>query len=342
MPDSPVMSVYYRPLAQSSPCPKFGSAIAGGWCWFDHAERLERGRKPEIVPTSDVPDAVLRSITRPRQPISGLKMDQPRLMAIVNVTPDSFSDGGQFLKETRAVDHGLAMVWAGADIIDIGGESTRPGAAEVPEAEEVARTQPVVSSLHDQDPVPISIDTRKASVAAAALTAGAVVVNDVSALTFDADMAKVVAKSGAALCLMHACGGPATMQDDPTYENVLLDVYDFLAERISFAQSCGVRRERIMVDPGIGFGKTTQHCIALLTGISLLHGLGCPILLGTSRKRFIGDLAGEPDANARLGGSVAVALSGISQGVQITRAHDIAQIRQALTLWSAVNTGQTP
>jgi dihydropteroate synthase len=240
-------------------------------------------------------------------------MDAPRLMGILNVTPDSFSDGGRFAAPDVAVAHARAMADGGADILDIGGESTRPGAAEVPEAEEAARTAPVIAALRKGGlETPVSIDTRKAAVARAALAAGAGLVNDVAALTWDAGVAGVVAGSGAALCLMHAQGTPQTMQADPRYDDVTLDVYDFLEDRIRVAEAAGISRDRICIDPGIGFGKTQAHNLTLLRNISVFHGLGCAILLGVSRKRFIGTLSGEDRADRRGPGTIAVTLAGVA------------------------------
>ena len=309
------MTVYYRPIAQTGPRPSQGAhTIAGGWCWFDHAQRLERGRPPQIVPAGEVPDDTLGNITAKRTDIAGVNMGHPRLMGILNVTPDSFSDGGNFDRAERAVAHGFEMSQFGADIIDIGGESTRPGAAFVPEDAEITRTVPVIAGIRENSPVPVSIDTRKSAVAGAALDAGATIINDVSALSFDAQLSEMVAKTKAPICLMHAQGAPETMQDDPQYDDVLLDVYDYLAARISFAEAKGIAREKIIVDPGIGFGKTLQHNLALIQNISLFHGLGCAILLGASRKRFIGEIAGQADASARMPGSIAVTLAGVSPG----------------------------
>jgi dihydropteroate synthase len=226
----------------------------------------------------------------------------------------------------------------GADVLDIGGESTRPGAAEVELAEEVARTAPVIAALRAGGlGVLISIDTRKAAVAKAALAAGAGIVNDVAAMGFDPAMAGVVAAAGAPIILMHAVKTPATMQDDPRYDDVLLDVYDFLKDRIAVAEAAGIPLARIMVDPGIGFGKTAAHNLTLIRGLSLFHDLGVPVLLGASRKRFIGTIGGEDQADRRMPGSVAVALAGVAQGAQVLRVHDVAETRQALRLWQAVN-----
>jgi dihydropteroate synthase len=329
---------YFRPIAMTDAARPAGAlALAGGWCWFDRVEVLSRAARPRIIPASDLPAPVLHRLTAPRAPFAGLTMDRPRLMGILNVTPDSFSDGGRFLGAGAAVAQATAMA-EGAEIIDIGGESTRPGAVEVPVAEEITRTVPVIEALRDGGlTAPISIDTRKAPVAEAALQAGATVVNDVSAFDFDPALGPLVAKSDAPVVLMHAQGVPATMQDDPLYADVLLDVYDALAARLARAEALGIDRARIVLDPGIGFGKTLAHNLTLLRGLTLFHGLGCPILLGTSRKRFIGTI-GRAEPPDRAPGSIATALAGIAQGVQITRVHDVAETRQALRLWQALNT----
>ena len=267
--------------------------------------------------------------------MAGLAMDCPRLMGILNVTPDSFSDGGLFDSDAAAISHARDMIQNGADIIDIGGESTRPGADFVSADLEIERTVPVIQSIRNGGTVPVSIDTRKGDVARAALAAGASMVNDVSALSYDAELSEIIANAGVPICLMHTQGDPKTMQDSPEYEDVLLDVYDYLASRLEAAISAGIARANIIIDPGIGFGKTLADNLALLRGLSLFHSLGCSIMLGASRKRFIGTLGDAPEARSRLPGSLAVALAGIAQGVQITRVHDIAQMRQALTLWAA-------
>ncbi len=334
---------YYRPIAMTDACRPAGALpLAGGWCWFSQAEVLTRAGSRGVVAAADIPAAARARLTAPRAPLAGLAMDAPRLMGILNVTPDSFSDGGRFAAPDVAVAHARAMADGGADILDIGGESTRPGAAEVPEAEEAARTAPVIAALRRGGlETPVSIDTRKAAVARAALAAGAGLVNDVAALTWDAGVAGVVAGSGAALCLMHAQGTPQTMQADPRYDDVTLDVYDFLEDRIRVAEAAGISRDRICIDPGIGFGKTQAHNLTLLRNISVFHGLGCAILLGVSRKRFIGTLSGEDRADRRGPGTIAVTLAGVAQGVQIHRVHDIPETRQALRLWQAVGAEAT-
>ncbi len=332
--------IYWRPLVQSGAArPKGAVPLAGGGLWFAQVERLERGRAGEVVPAAEA-GAALEALTTPRADFAGLSMAGPRIMGILNVTPDSFSDGGRFLAADDALAQARAMA-TGADILDIGGESTRPGAEPVPMEEEISRTAPVIAALREGGlQVPISIDTRKAAVAAAALGAGAQVVNDVAALTYDPALGPLVAARDAPVILMHHQGTPETMQADPRYDDVLLDVYDWLAERLAAAQAAGIPRDRIALDPGIGFGKTVQHNLALLRGLSLLHGLGCPVLLGASRKRFIGSIGGGAEAQARMPGSIAVALSGVAQGVQMIRVHDVAETRQALLLWQAVNGGE--
>ncbi|MEM6595197.1 MAG: dihydropteroate synthase [Pseudomonadota bacterium] len=333
------MSDYFRPIAQSDArAPDHAYALAGNsLIWFDRAERISREGHSEIISATDIPADVLERLCAPRAMMDGIDPTRPALMGVLNTTPDSFSDGGRFDQLDAGVAHARAMVAAGADILDIGGESTRPGAALVPAEEEVARTAPVISALRAHGiTTPISIDTRKAQVAAEAVAAGATMLNDVSALSFDAQMSDIAAQSDLPICLMHAQGDPKTMQDDPQYDSVLLDVYDYLAQAVEHAVAHGIARERIIVDPGIGFGKTQVHNLALLKGMSLFHGLGCPILLGVSRKRFIGAIGGEPEADKRGPGSVAVALFGAAQAVQIIRAHDIDAHRQAFALWGAL------
>ena len=315
-------------------------ALAGGWLWFDRVEALERGRAPQVIAARDVPPDALAALTSKRADFAGLALSRPRLMGILNVTPDSFSDGGQFLAGDAAVAQGRVMAGAGAEVIDIGGESTRPGAVEVSVESETARTAPVIAALRAGGiSTAISIDTRKAGVARAALAAGADFVNDVSAFTFDAGLRDVVADTGAPVCLMHAQGTPQTMQKDPQYDDVLLDVYDFLARKRDEAMAAGVPMARIMLDPGIGFGKTLEHNLTLIRGLSLFHGLGCPILLGVSRKKFIGTIGGEAEASRRAPGSVALALAGVAQGAQVLRVHDVWETRQALALWRSVTEG---
>jgi dihydropteroate synthase len=279
-------------------------------------------------------------LTAPK-PICGLPLTRPVIMGIVNVTPDSFSDGGKYDTLGAAIAQAHHLLRAGADILDIGGESTRPGAVEVAVAEEIDRTAPVIAALRAAGvTAPISIDTRKAAVARAALQAGADIVNDVSALTWDRDMADVVAKAGVPVCLMHAQGTPQTMQKDPKYNDVRFDVHDWLMAALARATAAGIAPWNVILDPGIGFGKTLAHNVALVAHLAMLQGAGCAILLGASRKRFIGTLSGAEEAAARVAGSLAVALHGVGQGAQILRVHDVEQTCQALALWQAINEKQ--
>ena len=274
-------------------------------------------------------------ISGSRLPFAGLALDRPRIMGIVNVTPDSFSDGGQFVVPEAAIAHGRALRAAGADILDIGGESTRPGAVPVSADDELKRVIPVIAGLQDCG-VPLSIDTRRAAVMAAALDAGAAIVNDVSALTHDPDSPALAARCRAPVVLMHMQGEPATMQADPRYDYAPLDVFDYLEVRIAACVAAGIAPANIAVDPGIGFGKSVKHNLEILRRLSLFHGLGVPILLGASRKGFIGRLSPGESADRRLPGSLAAALAGVAQGVQILRVHDVAETAQALAVWQAI------
>ena len=332
---------YFRPIPGAGSRPD-ALPIGSGPLRFTEIEVLSRTAPPEILPAAAAaalyPEAA-RAIERasaPRAPFAGLALDRPLVMGVINATPDSFSDGGRLAGAEAAVAHGLALVTQGADLLDIGGESTRPGAEPVPEAEERARVLPVIEGLVSAGcPVPISVDTRKSGVARAALEAGAAMFNDVSALTH-CPGSPAVAAGARAVCLMHAQGDPRTMQRDPRYDDVLLDVYDFLAERIAAAEAAGIARERIAVDPGIGFGKTQEHNLALIRRLSLFQALGCAVLLGVSRKRFVGTLSGVVEPERRVAGSIAAGLRGAAQGAQILRVHDVAETVQALAVWEAV------
>lgn len=340
------MRDYWRPIAMFEAqgfeaAPESIAPLAGlTYCGFSHLERISRdeaGRVRrevlllETARKAGFDETVEARFCQPRAAIAGLDMGRPQIMGIVNVTPDSFFDGGQHEQTQAAVAHGLALYKAGAAILDIGGESTRPGAEIVPFEAELARVVPVIRELKAQTSAVISIDTRKAAVMQAAVEAGADIINDVSALTFDSEAAAAVAaKLDVPVILMHAQGTPETMQDDPHYDDVLLDVYEGLHARMEAALAAGISREKLIVDPGIGFGKTTAHNAAIMAGLSLFHGLGVPVLLGCSRKRFIAALSDNAPVEARLPGSLAGALQGVSQGVQILRVHDVAETRQAL------------
>ena len=304
---------------------------------LNEVDVLGRSGKAASVAFSELKKEAQQRLVAPRAMICGLTMDRLRIMGILNVTPDSFSDGGTLNDVAQAVARAKVMA-ADADILDIGGESTRPGAQEVAISDEIERVVPVIQAIRDAGiTTPISIDTRKAAVAAAALAAGADIVNDVSALRFDPEMATVVAEADCPVCLMHSKGLPDTMQDNPDYGDVLFEVFDHLHERIDFAIQSGIQPERIITDPGIGFGKNLLHNVTLLHYLTVFHDLGAPILLGASRKRFIGTLTKAELASDRVIGSVAVALHGFAQGVQITRVHDVKETRQALDLHIALS-----
>ena len=331
-----------RPLVQSGPMPADALPLAGGGLWFREVEVLARGGPSRFAAASTLPDDLIHRLTRPRAPIGAMDLNQPRIMGILNVTPDSFSDGGRNQGDD-ALTHARQMRDHGADILDIGGESTRPGATPVTLEEERARVLPALDAIRaDGIDLPISIDTRKAAIARETMaraprTCGANLFNDVSALTHDPVSPDAARELGVPVCLMHAQGDPQTMQQAPHYDDVLLDVYDWLDTRIHELEAHGLNRNLMLVDPGIGFGKTHDHNLALIRGLSLFHGLGCAILFGASRKRFIGTLTGEQIAARRDPGSHAVMIEAARQGAQILRVHDTKGAVQALRVWSALN-----
>ncbi len=264
-------------------------------------------------------------------------------MGVVNVTPDSFSDGGQFLDAERAIAHGAELAAQGAEILDVGGESTRPGAAEVDAVEELRRVVPVVRGLAgslDPGAVSISIDTSKRAVAEAALDAGATIVNDVTALRADPEIAGLVADRAAGLVLMHMLGDPRTMQVDPVYEDVVTDVRNFLAERAELAIAAGVAKERIWLDPGIGFGKTLEHNLELLRRLGEIAELGMQVVVGASRKSFIAKIDGSA-VGERLGGTIAASVLAAANGADVLRVHDVAEMAQALLVAGAIRGAET-
>jgi len=313
--------------------------LAGGLCFFSTYEVIE-GAARRLIPVAeaerDHPELVAR-ITAPRPALTlgerTVRLDQPQVMGILNMTPDSFSDGGKHSADAAAAaDAGVAMSAAGAAIVDVGGESTRPGAQPVWEGDEIKRTQPVIERLA-RSGVAVSIDTRKASVMEAALGAGAAIVNDVSALSFDRQASVLMARMNCPVVLMHSADAAKTLHDGAAMADPLTETYDWLEARIEAVVAAGVARDLIIVDPGIGFGKSVSANLAIINGLSLFHGLGVPLLLGASRKRFIGALAGEVAVGERLAGSLAVALKGAEQGVQMIRVHDVAETVQALKVW---------
>ncbi len=259
---------------------------------------------------------------------------RPLVMGILNVTPDSFSDGGRFFEPAAAIAHGLRLAAEGANILDVGGESTRPYSHPVDAAEELRRVMPVVASLRGQVSIPISIDTSKAAVAREAIAAGAEILNDVTALTADPAMIALAAETGVGIVAMHMHGTPRTMQDNPTYQDVVGEVLEYLRRRRDALVAGGIPADRIALDPGIGFGKTTAHNLALLANAWRLHELGCPILVGHSRKRFLREVLGREDADLSAG-TIGGALALGRQGVQVLRVHDIGPVRQALAVFEA-------
>jgi dihydropteroate synthase len=321
--------------------------LAGGLNWFAAVELIGiEGHKrisAELVLVDGIEDrfdedmaAQWAALTSPRPPLQfgerTIRLDQPQVMGILNVTPDSFSDGGRFADSAIAAEAGADMAAEGAAIVDVGGESTRPGAKPVWEGDEIERVVPVVRQLVGGGAA-VSVDTRKADVMTAAIEAGARMVNDVSALTYDDRSAGAIAASNVPVVLMHHQGAPETMQDDPRYDDLLVEVYLWLDERIRAAQAAGIARDRVLIDPGFGFGKNVAHNLELINGLALFHSLGLPIVIGASRKRTIGALSGEAPADRRLGGSIAFALKAIEQGVQILRVHDVFETLQAVRVW---------
>ena len=321
--------------------------LAGGLNWFASVELLkvedDRRVASEIVPVEGIDArfdddlaAQWSALTSPRGPLQlgerTIRLDQPQVMGIVNATPDSFSDGGQFADANAAAEVGADMAGQGAAIIDVGGESTRPGAKPVWEGDEIERITPIIRQL-TAGGAAVSADTRKADVMTAALEAGARLINDVSALTYDDRSASIIAGAGVPIILMHHKGKPETMQDDPRYDDVLVEIYQWFENRIEAATEAGIARDKILIDPGFGFGKNVAHNLELMNGLALFHSLGCPIVIGASRKRTIGALSGEAPADRRVAGSIAFALKAAEQGVQIVRVHDVFETVQALRIW---------
>ena len=321
--------------------------LAGGLNWFAAVELIavdgHARTSTELVPVEGVEarfdagmSAQWQALTSPRDPLKlgerMIRLDQPQVMGIINVTPDSFSDGGQFADSAAAAEGGADMAAEGAAIVDVGGESTRPGAKAVWEGDEIERVVPVVRQL-TAGGAAVSVDTRKADVMTAVIEAGARMINDVSALTYDDRSANVIAASQLPVVLMHHRGAPETMQDDPCYDDVLVEVYLWLEERIAKAEAEGISRNKILIDPGFGFGKKLAHNLELMNGLALFHSLGCPLVIGASRKRTIGALSGEAPSERRLAGSIAFALKAAEQGAQILRVHDVYETVQALRIW---------
>lgn len=342
------MTRYLRPTAFVDTPVGFDGQVmrlAGGMQFFAAVELIEVSngkRTSRLIPVDRLDTeiggdatlaATLKRLTVRRPPLQlcarTVPLDQPQVMGILNVTPDSFSDGGM---HEDPVGAGVAMAAAGAAIVDVGGESTRPGAATVWEGDEIERVRPVIEGLA-RGGVAVSVDTRKAGVMEAALVGGAAIVNDVSALAYDDRSVSVMAAATCPIVIMHAPDPSGSLHGGGSYADVLIEVYDWLSARIAAIEAAGIARSRLIVDPGIGFGKGVSENLALLNGLSLFHGLGCPVLLGASRKRFIGALSNEAPATERLGGSIAVAIKAAEQGAQLIRVHDVPETVQALKVW---------
>jgi dihydropteroate synthase len=351
-----IAKVYLRPLGllygrAAAAAIEGGNALplAGGPIAFTAVEIIEGApgeatrtfaRLPTIQAIDEpVVKDILARLSAPRARIAGLGFGRPLVMGIVNVTPDSFSDGGDHASAEKAAAHAEQLAKERADILDIGGESTRPGAEPVPEEEELARLLPVIEAAKSLG-LPISADTRKPEVMRRVAATGAAMLNDVSGLTYTLGSAAAAAATGLPVVIMHAQGDPKTMQVSPTYKDVALEVYDYLETRIGAAIAAGIPRERLIADPGIGFGKTLEHNLELFEQMSLFHGLGAPLLLGASRKGLVSEISGGRQPKERLPGSLAACLSAISQGVQIVRVHDVAATRQAVSVWQAAQFGR--
>ncbi|WP_420607789.1 dihydropteroate synthase [Novosphingopyxis sp.] len=347
------MTLHLRPTAFiDSPQRHDGAAerLAGTMLWFGQVEWIADGGR-RLVATPDMPGEIARlmgetriraertwrNLTTPRAPLTlgerVLRLDQPHVMGILNITPDSFSDGGRFADDPAgAAEAGVAMARAGASLIDVGGESTRPGAASVWEGDEIARVQPVIERLA-RSGTPVSVDTRKAAVMEAALAAGAHMINDISALLHDPRALEAAKASDVPICIMHAPSQGSDPHEGGAYEDAALDVYDWLERRVDAVTAAGIDRARLIVDPGLGFGKSVADNAAILNNLTLYHGLGCPLLIGASRKRMIGALSNEAPADARLGGSLFLAMKAVEAGAQFLRVHDVPETVQAVRVW---------
>lgn len=322
--------------------------LAGGPIGFAQVELIEGDRNAPKHRVFDyraaraIKDSAVRArldaIEAPRADVAGLSGSGPFVMGIVNVTPDSFSDGGEHEDPKNASDFARSLIAQGADIVDIGGESTRPGAQPVPTDLELQRVLPVIADLAGAG-APLSIDTRKPEVMRKAVAAGAAMINDVSALCFDEISLATAAQLNVPVIMMHTGGAPATMQDDPRYDNVLLDIYDYFASRVAACENAGLDKALLIADPGIGFGKTTAHNLELIRGFGLFHGLGVALALGTSRKGFIGAVTGVDQPRQRLPGSLVSVLAGADRGAHILRVHDVAETVRALAVKQAILQG---
>ena len=345
--------LYLRPLElegsrHGGTIPLEGGPLRFGACeaWFREPGRIRVARLPvaglrewAVAEGAAVEIRIARlldNLCAPRPPFAGLALDRPRLMGVINATPDSFSEAGAQRAPEAAIAHGRALLAAGADMLDVGGESTRPGAEPVAEAEELERVLPVIRAL-GREPAPVSVDTRRAAVMRAAIEAGAVVVNDVSALTADPDSLAAVADADVPVVLMHMRGEPATMARAARYDNVLLDVYDHLEARVAACRAAGMGLGRIAIDPGFGFAKTAADNAAVLRGLAIFHGIGCALVVGVSRKGLVRAVRRAAPPAHRLAASIAAAVAALDRGARILRVHDVAESAQAVAVWRAIH-----
>ncbi|MEM1199513.1 MAG: dihydropteroate synthase [Pseudomonadota bacterium] len=341
--------VYLRPLYFHEGAQAAGGRLAGGPVRFSHVEIISRvDNSRTLISYQDVAASretaiqeALAALEETRAPLSGLDLTSPKIMGIVNVTPDSFSDGGEFHDHSDAIAQAIQAAEDGAHILDIGGESTRPGSDPVDEVTECARVLPVIEALSGRG-TPISCDTRKSSVMRKAMAAGAHIINDISSLTYDPDARATAAELAAPVILMHSKGEPKVMQDAPAYNDVCLEVFDELSANIEACVDAGIPRAKIVADPGIGFGKTFTHNLELINDLAVFHGLGVALMLGVSRKGFLGALTGVTEARDRAVGSVSAALSGLARGVQLFRVHDVKQTAEAFAVWEGIRQRQVP
>ena len=333
---------YYRPIVSNMFLARQGGfKLADGWAYFDKVEVINRNEKSKITCAKKIPTEVLRKLTGKRPNLLNLSFSSPHVMGILNITPDSFSDGGIFVDPNVALNEAKKMIDCGVSILDIGGESTRPGAETLKVSEEIERILPVIKKIRTTNSsIPISVDTRKSEVWHISKENGANMLNDISAMSYDKRMASIVKETNTPLCVMHSRGNPKNMKNHAHYENILLDVYDYLENILYKCVIAGIPKKNIIIDPGIGFAKTLEHNLTILKGLSIFHGLGCPILLGASRKKFIGTIGLENNSLKLNSGSVTVALEAINQGVQILRVHDVFEMMQALRLWKSLKVGE--
>ena len=294
-----------------------------------HISKLHKSDRNQVLKD-------LNNIKKKRESIFNLSLLRPVIMGVLNITPDSFSDGGKFYQSKKAIEHAKKMVMQGAQIIDVGGESTIPGAKLIPEEQECKRVIGIIQKIKNLKNSIVSIDTRKSMVMKKAVEAGAKIINDVSALDFDPDSEELVIKLKKPIILNHSQGTPEIMQNNPSYRNVLIDIYDYFEEKIRRLEQKGLKKKQIILDPGIGFGKNVKHNLTLISNISFFHSLGCPLMLGPSRKSFIGKIMRERDTISRIGGTISSVIIGANQGVQFFRVHDIKEINEALSINSAL------